>query len=130
MLRMGVRHRIAAVALAAFLLAPAAVAAAQVTATQQTATYFAELEPEYGAGAYDGVLKLVYEPSGVISGTYRPFDGSPRFISGGTDANGIWLDIGLDDHTLIYAKNAGGTLEGTAWFPRMRYSFEAKPIAP
>jgi hypothetical protein len=126
---MRTRHRITAAALAAFLLAPAVVPAATATVAQQPASYSMELEPEYGAGAYDGVLTLVYEANGVISGTYRPADGSPRLISGGTDADGIWLDIGLDDHTLIYAKNVNGALEGTAWFQAMRYSFEAKPIA-
>jgi hypothetical protein len=126
---MRARYRIAAAALAAFLLAPAVVPAATATVAQPPAIYSTELEPEYGAGAYDGVLTLVYEADGAISGTYRPFDGSPRFISGGTDTNGIWLDLGLGDHTLIYAKNVSGALEGTAWLSTMRYSFEAKPIA-
>lgn len=124
------RQGLAAAALGVLALVPLGVCAETAAPTQtRTTVYSAELVPEYGAGAYDGQLTLTVESNGIISGTYRPADGSPRSISGGTDSDGIWLDLGLEDHTIIYASKVNGALEGTAWIGTDRYSFEAKPIA-
>ncbi|HTV72756.1 MAG TPA: hypothetical protein VME66_03495 [Candidatus Acidoferrales bacterium] len=104
-------------------------AAAQAATSPPTAVYNVELEPEHAAGAYDGLLTLHYETGGIISGTFRPADGSPRRITGGTSADGIWLDLGLPDHTIIEGiSNVKGTLKGETWIDDQPYSFEARPV--
>ena len=45
-------------------------------------------------GAFEGNLSLVVYPSGIVSGFYLPQDSRSRDVTGGTDGQNIWLDIG------------------------------------
>jgi hypothetical protein len=45
-----------------------------------------------GAGAERGTLDLRIPSTGIVTGTYRDFDGAPHQVSGGRNGDLIWLD--------------------------------------
>jgi hypothetical protein len=93
--------KIATLTAATLACASSGMLTARAATTPATAVYNVELEPEHAAGAYDGLLTLRYEAGGIVSGTFRPPNGSPRRITGGTSTDGIRLDPGLPTHTII-----------------------------
>lgn len=57
--------------------------------------YNTKLVPRFGAGEYDGQLRLTINADGIVSGTYLPSDGGIKHVTGGVNGDDIWLDIGF-----------------------------------
>jgi hypothetical protein len=116
--------------LAACLLqsAPASAAGAPGSSAR-TVTFDTALTPDqFGAGEYDGVLHLTFEPGGIVNGWYRPVDsGFARNVVGGLDGDKLWLDLGSDGLHDINAKYDGGKIDGGTFIGNQTYTFVAKP---
>jgi hypothetical protein len=132
---MEIRYRslgIAALALALRAPTPAAaettVAPALAAGTYYYDTYFT---PEYyGAGSYEGVLRITVAPDGTISGIFRDVDaGGFRDVTGGESGGAVWLDLGNSEFSMINLHAENGKLVGGIYTPRQPYSFVAVPQA-
>ena len=89
-----IRAAVAALGLGTALLAPVATMAA----TEQPAHYQfdTKITTQFGAGEYDGTLRLTVYPDGIVQGYYRNLDDA-RFepVSGGLRGDNIWLTLNL-----------------------------------
>jgi hypothetical protein len=65
-------------------------------------------------GELDGTLSLIIEPSGIVKGIYRPATGTLEIVTGGTDGEHIWLDIGSSDNIRVSGTLKDGTITGSA----------------
>jgi len=123
---------VAAIALALRAPAPAAaettVAPALAAGTYYYDTYFT---PEYyGAGSYEGVLRINVAPDGSISGIFREVDaGDFRDVTGGESGAAVWLDLGDPRSAIINLHVENGKLVGGIFTLSQPYSFVATPKA-
>jgi hypothetical protein len=124
---------IAAPAAAAALLVGAATmpaAAAAANAIEPgTYTYDTTLTPEYfGAGSYEGVLRLTVNPDGSIWGYFRDVDaGGVHTVTGGETGDEVWLDLGGFNSRPITAKVENGKIVGGIYTVGQPYAFVATP---
>ncbi len=124
----------AVAALAVALQAPAPAAAETTVAPALPAgTYYYDtyFTPEYyGAGSYEGVLRINVAPDGSISGIFREVDGGGfRDVTGGESGAAVWLDLGDPRWTMINLHDENGKLVGGIYTPSQPYSFVATPKA-
>ena len=89
--------------------------------------YDTSLAPQdFGAGAYDGRLRLTISSAGIVSGTYQPEDTTQlRIVTGGVSADKIWLDLGAGLH--IDGTIHDGAIVGYTFLGQL-YRFDAKPV--
>jgi hypothetical protein len=96
-------------------------------------TYYFDtyLTPEYfGAGSYEGVLRLDVAAGGTISGIFRNVDsGGFRTVTGGETGNDLWLDLGGNDSRPFNVRVENGKLVGGIYTASQPYSFVASPQA-
>lgn len=115
-------------ALAAFAAPLAAIAATVTTSQPQTYQMETRLFDRYGAGQYDGVMRLTVYPSGIVSGWYRDADNARlRTVTGGIERDGrIWLTVGGRRALHLNGTFRNGVLKATASIPGPhRYEFES-----
>src|SRR5580698_3348576 len=85
--------------------------AAVATDQPVTNSYTTALTPQFGVGAYQGVLTLHTYPGGVVNGLYRSLDdGSFVDVTGGRSGNDIWLNIGGDSRMHVDGKIKDGQI--------------------
>jgi hypothetical protein len=96
-------------------------------------TYYFDtyLTPEYfGAGSYEGVLRLDVAAGGTISGIFRNVDsGGFRTVTGGETGNDLWLDLGGVDSRPLNLHVENGKLVGGIYTASQPFSFVASPQA-
>jgi hypothetical protein len=122
---------VAAAALALAICGPLPAAAETSAAPALPAgTYFYDtyFTPElFGAGSYEGVLRITVAADGTISGLFRDVDaGGFRTVTGGENGADLWLDLGGAGSSII---NEHGKLVGGVYGTRQPYSFVAAPQA-
>ncbi len=102
-------------ALAASLALAGASAASAATSLSRTPVHL-ELQsimtPMYSVGEFDGALTLTINPDGIVNGYYRPSSGSVKLVSGGTDGDHIWFDIGNSGDMRVSGRLKNGTIHG------------------
>jgi len=109
-----------------------AAAAAETGLAPGTYTYATTLTPQfYGAGAYEGVLRLTVANDGGIFGYFRYDDaGTVRSVVGGVTGNRIWLDLGGNVSTVpINGTVENGKILGGLYDGRQPFEFVATPDA-
>jgi hypothetical protein len=119
-------------AVAVFMLATLVPAAAIVgTPGSKPVTYSTALTPDWrGVGAFEGRLTLTISPDGIVSGFYRPADGTRLSdVTGGLDGNRIWLDLGQGGLSHIDGTYDGRTINGGIYVSGQDYTFTATPEA-
>ncbi len=98
-----------------------------------TGTYYFDtyLTPEYfGAGSYEGVLRLDVAAGGTISGIFRNIDsGGFHTVTGGETGNDVWLDLGGFESRPFNLRVENGKLVGGIYTASQPYSFVASPQA-
>jgi hypothetical protein len=123
-------------ALAAFLgLTSAGIAGATETSvpnikTGQLMDYNWILTPYYGAGQYDGTLRIKVGADGVISGYFQSDAGRFESLTGGITGDKIWLDFGLNGPVHVTGTVANGKITGYSWLEHQDFTFTASPVAP
>jgi hypothetical protein len=65
-------------------------------------------------GELDGTLSLTIDPSGIVRGIYRPATGSFETVTGNTDGQRIWLDIGSGGDIRVNGTLKDGRITGNA----------------
>lgn len=107
-------HLIAAGCVTLALALPASAYAADRTSTQQL-VLSSRIIARYGSDEFDGRMRLLVTPDGIISGTYEAEDGERSRVTGGVDAaNKLWLEItGLRGYHWVGTLN-NGTIDATA----------------
>jgi hypothetical protein len=95
----------------------------------RTVTFDTAITPQYyGAGAYEGVLYLTFEPGGIVNGWYRPVDvGQPRNVIGGLTGDKLWLDLGETGLHDVQSTYENGKIVGATYIVNQPYSFVATP---
>jgi hypothetical protein len=84
---------------------------------------------QFEAGEYDGTLTLTVYPNGIVQGTYLPFDGSYRSVTGGIKGRNIWLDIGENGRLHLTGTFEHGILNSVVQKPGPDVTtFDAVPI--
>ncbi|HEY4441202.1 MAG TPA: hypothetical protein VGN14_12155 [Candidatus Elarobacter sp.] len=112
-------QRLAAAALgaAALALPVCSVAATTTNAPPQRFTLDTRMVPKFGAGEYDGTMRLTVYSNGIVSGTYLPSDGGVRQVNGGITGKDIWLEIGEMGRLRIVGTFRHGVIDGTVQKP-------------
>jgi hypothetical protein len=121
------RLSLASIALAAGLALGAGSTASAATALSHTPVHLelrSVMTPLLTVGEFDGTLSLTIDPSGVVSGTYRPSTGSFQIVAGGTDGRRIWLDIGSGGSIRVSGTLTDGTIAGSATLDGFRDPFK------
>jgi hypothetical protein len=111
---------------------PSAAAASETGLAAGTYTFVTTLTPQfYGAGAYEGVLRLTVASDGGISGYFRNDDaGSVREVVGGVTGNRIWLDLeGSPASAPINGTVENGKILGGLYDGHQPFEFVATPDA-
>jgi hypothetical protein len=85
-----------------------------------------EFRPSETGGEYDGTLQLHVSRDGIVSGFYRPSDGSFVPVEGGLDGEKLWLDFGWRGRVHITGTFDGRSLDGGAFFDRQPWTFTGK----
>ena len=126
----------AAVGALALALAPTVPALAASTSPADVLppgnyTFDTFLTPQYfGAGSFEGDLRIQVAANGTISGHFRNLDvGMFRTVTGGEDGKEIWLDLGTSSSPLLNLRYEGGKLVGGIYSTGQPYSFVASPRA-
>ena len=119
----------AAAIIATLALPLPSLATTTTSAPPQQYNFETRIVPQYGAGEYDGTMRLTVYADGIVQGTYLPSDGNIRTVTGGLNGRKLWLDIGQNGRLRVTGTFEHGVINAVVQKPGPDITtFEADPI--